>query len=77
MSVDELISQLEDELKEKEKYLMICCDNYNDCHKDIRNGSVAYHYALYEKAFGDFERLRSAIDVVKERIERRHLWVKE
>ena len=72
MSVDELISQLEDELKEKEKYLMICCDNYNDCCNGIHNGSIAYYYALYEKAFGDFELLRSAINVIKERTERMH-----
>ena len=72
MTVDELISRLEDELKEKEEHLMICCDNYNNCHKGILDGSIAYHYALYEKAFGDFERLRSAIDIIKERIGRMH-----
>lgn len=68
MTVDDLLQQLEFELEEAEHRLLKCKSNYEDCLKYEGLGSINFSYGSYEKAFGECERLRSAIAVIKERV---------
>ena len=68
LTVEELLKILENDLIEAGKTLNICRDNYMNCIEYEGRGSVIFSYGLYEKAIGDFERIRLAIDVIKERV---------
>lgn len=68
MTVDELLNQLEFDLEEAEHRLIKCKSNYKDCLKYEGLGSISFYYGLYEKAFCECERIRSAISVIRERI---------
>lgn len=68
MTVDELLNQLEFDLEEAEWVTSLYKVDYEHSLKSRESGDTSFYYGQYEKAFGECERLRSAISVIKERV---------
>ena len=68
MTVDELLNQLEFDLEEAEWVMSRYKVDYEHSLKSGESGCTGFYYGQYEKAFGECERLRSAISVIKERV---------
>ena len=68
MTVDELLNQLEFDLEEAERIKTLRKIDYQQSLKSGESGYTSFYYGQYEKAFGECEKLRSAISVIKERV---------
>ena len=66
MAVDELLNQLEFDLEEAEWVTSRYKVDYEHSLKSGESGDTSFFFFFYEKAFGECERLRSAISVINE-----------
>ena len=69
MTVEELLNQLEFDLEEAEWIMNWHKVDYeHSLNSTIPGGETSFYYGQYEKAFGECEKLRSAIAVIKEKV---------
>ena len=68
MTVDELLNQLEFDLEEAERIKTLRKIDYQQSLTSGKYCGTSFYYGQYEKAFGECEKLRSAIAVIKEKV---------
>lgn len=70
MTVSKLLKQLEDDLSKAKMTLIACEQDFTEAFErhSSDQGTITYFYGRYEQCFSEYEKLKSAINIIKERV---------